>query len=98
MVDTATRPIPSCKKCKRKQNYYTRSQAPAASSSLVELDGNGLCVDCAPVARTCDRGAACEYDRIMDWRGCYAGSDSLIPMLRLCDHHDAIRKQRLANA
>ncbi len=95
MVEVATRRPSKCKQCKRKQNYYDRSKAPGAQSSRVDLDANGLCVDCAPVNHACDRGAVCEYERLQDWRGNYAGSNALIPMLRLCDHHDAIRTERL---
>lgn len=90
--------IPKCSKCKRKQNYFTRSKAPGPNSSRVDLDADGLCVDCAPVSHTCDRGAACEYDRIMDWSANYGGSQTLIPMLRLCTYHDAIRSERLGHA
>lgn len=100
MVEVATRRAKKCKECKRRQAYYDRGKIASVDplGREVVLGANGLCVDCAPVALNCSRGKRCEFDRIMNWNGNHGGSNSFIPELRLCDHHDAIRTARLGRA
>lgn len=80
---------PICAKCKRTTSHF---------NFPVTLDAAGLCVGCAPVTMKCDRGATCEAERVVDWRCGCGTSASALPKLRLCDHHDAIRAERLGHA
>jgi len=70
----------ACTKCDRDYGYGTLGTLDASS---VPLKG-GLCVDCLPVAHTCDCGAECEWDRFILHTGNH--SEHLFK-LRLCDQH-----------
>ena len=79
------KPLVPCNGCGRKAGQPD-SYAKASQTPLLD----GLCVDCQAISHTCDRGAACEHERIVSRTG--FGSHR-IAKLRLCPHHQALEDE-----